>query len=175
MKKCINFACNAELEGYEERCSYCGRLQKQLILEKKVEYQSFKKHESVGRHGFITFWLWWSITVNILLAIVGFFPRTVWGFSLPDSFVTLCIVSSFLNITVAIGDYMLLLGNRIGLTIIVAVAVIGTFIDATFISTTVFGSYTFFYVLVRIIGICLLVGILHIKKNGISYWDSMSK
>lgn len=48
MKHCINSACNAELDDYQERCPQCGRLQKKVEITKplqKMKSQSSKTYK----------------------------------------------------------------------------------------------------------------------------------
>lgn len=163
MKICINTACKAELEDYVERCPDCGRLQKQLDFEKLVDEQKPPQETIVERNGFITFWLWVVIVGNILMAIISFFPITMWGRNYPDDYVIPSIVSGFFGIINVIGAVMLLSWRKIGFTIIVLSALVGG----------VFSFITVKSLPVGLVGVVILWFILNLKKGGVPYWDAM--
>lgn len=163
MKYCINNACKAELDDYQERCPYCGRLQIKNDNEKTVQSQSHKNVSIKDRHGFVTFWLWTIIIANMLMAIVEFFPKTMWGDNYPDNMVGVSIFSGILCIIRVLGAYMLLSWNKLGFIIIVISSIIDGLLELAII-------HTFPY---NIFAIILLWYILKIKCNGISFWDAM--
>lgn len=161
MIQCINSACKAELEDYQERCPQCGWSQK------KIEFTKSQQKETdvvvKERHGFITFWLWLLAVSNILGAIVDFFPKTMWGTNYPDEYVMVSVFSGVLYLINVIGVFLLLMWKNVGFTIIA--------VSSTIAALTLFtrmGSAP-----VGLIGIVVLWFVLKIKKHGVSYWDAM--
>lgn len=163
MKICINNACKAELEDYVERCPNCGRLQKQFNFDKHVNEQEPPIEAIHERNGFITFWLWVLIVGNVLMAIISFFPKTMWGKNYPDDSVIPSIVSGLFCIINVTGAFMLLSWKKRGFYLIALSAVIGG----------VFSFITVKSLPVGLVGLAILWSILNIKRNGIPYWDVM--
>lgn len=163
MKICINNACKAELEDYVERCPNCGRLQKQFDFEKYIDEQKPSIETIHERNWFITFWLWVIIVGNVLMAIISFFPKTMWGKNYPDDFVIPSIVPGLFCIINVIGAFILLYWKKMGFYLIALSAVIGG----------IFSFITVKSLPVGLVGLALLWSILRIKRNGISCWDVM--
>lgn len=163
MKQCINSACKAELEDYQERCPQCGWSQK------KIEFTKSQQKETdvvvKERHGFITFWLWLLVVSNILGAVVAFFPKVMWGTNYPNEYVMLSVFTGILYLINVIGVCLLLAWKKLGFTIIVISSTI-----AALTLLTRMGS-----VPVGLIGIVVLWFVLKIKKHGVSYWDAMKE
>ena len=164
MKKCINRACNAELEDYQERCPNCGLIQSRIQSKdditpsnKKMETES---ESTVERHGFITFWLWTIIVGNIIMAIIEFFPKEMWGSNYPDEYVVPSIISGFFSIINVVGAFVLLSWKREGYYIIAVSVVLGSCIAMIMTGALPIG----------IVGLMILWAVLQIKKNGVSYW-----
>ena len=164
MKICINNACKAELEDYVERCPNCGRLQKQFNFDKHVNEQKPHIEAIHERNWFITFWLWVLIVGNVLMAIISFFPKTMWGKNYPDDFVVPSIVSGLFCIINVIGAFMLLSWKKMGFYLIALSAVAGG----------IFSFVTVKSLPVGFVGLALLWFILNIKRNGIPYWNVMN-
>lgn len=163
MKTCINNACKAELEDYVERCPNCGRLQKQFNLEKHVDERKPSIETIHERSGFISFWLWVLIVGNVLMAIISFFPKTMWGKNYPDDLVIPSIVSGLFSIINVIGAFMLLSRKKMGFYLIALSAVIGG------VFVILAKSFPF-----SLVGLAFLWVILNIKRNGIPYWEEMN-
>lgn len=162
MKKCINSACNAELEDYQERCPDCGRLQKQEGLTNRIPDNPEEATISMEhRHGFVTFWLWVLIVGNFILAIISFFPKIMWGEDVSNVFVAYSVIIGINDLCVVIGAFNLLLRKKSGFYLIGGSAILGGILSI--IMTHSFPS--------PLIGLVTLWAVLQIKKNGISYWE----
>lgn len=162
MKKCINRACNAELEDYQKRCPDCGRLQKQEDLLYKTEEPTITTQPiAYHRHGFVTFWLWVLIVGNFILAIISFFPKIMWGEDVSNVFVAYSVIIGINDLCVVIGAFNLLLRKKSGFYLIGGSAILGGILSI--IMTHSFPS--------PLIGLVTLWAVLQIKKNGISYWE----
>ena len=163
MKICINNACKAEIEDYVERCPNCGRLQKQYDFDRPIGEQKENHITIAERSGFITFWLWFMVVGNILMAIISFFPKTMWGRNYPDEFVVPSIISGVFCIINVIGTFMLLSWKKNGFTVIAVSAIMGGLFSFVTVKSLPIG----------IVGLVILWLILNIKKNGIPYWNVM--
>lgn len=160
MKICINNSCKAELDDYMERCPECGRLQKQFKVPEKEQKSD---DIIIERHGFITFWLWIVIVGNMLMAIISFFPKTMWGSNYPDAYVIFSIISGLFSIVNVVGAFMLLAWKKMGFTIIALSAISGG----------LFAFFTIGTLPTGIVGLIILWLVLNIKKNGVSYWNGL--
>lgn len=162
MKQCINSACKAELEDYQERCPQCGWSQKKIEFTKSQE----KKTDVVvvkGRHGFITFWLWLLVVVNILGALVNFFPKFMWGTNYPDEYVMVSVLVGVLGLLNVVGVFLLLMWKKVGFAIIAVSSTIAALMGLATMGTPPLG----------LIGLAILWFVLKIEKHGVSYWDAM--
>ena len=162
MKQCINNLCKAELEDYIERCPTCGRLQKQFNMPAK-EKRTTESLVVQERNGFITFWLWTIIIGNLLMAIISFFPKTMWGKGFPDDYVIWSIISGLFSIVNIAGAFMLFAWKRNGFYIVALSAICGGLIAYFAIGA----------IPVSIVGLFILWLILKMKKKGKSYWECL--
>ena len=171
MKHCINKACNAELEDYQERCPVCGLTQK--TFEYKEPSQRKKSPEKIipKRHGLITVWLILVIVANVVYGIASFYPKILYGNCFPDSFVGMSVFSGILSFIIVIGASMLLSWEKIGYTFIVVSVILQV------LSSIIFYIFLKVYVSVifpianGVVANIVLWFVLHIKKDGISYWE----
>lgn len=175
MKKCINPACNAELDNCTDRCPECGRLQKVVVKRdfvQNVGNELPKPHSDkpaqpmakLERHGFVSFWLGLVVVANLLGSIMNFLPKQMWGNNYPDDMIPLSYLCGVLNLIMIGGAFMLLNWNKKGFWVIGITAIVSGII------TMIIGN-----VPVGLIGFFVLWLVLQIKKNGISYWNAMDK
>lgn len=100
---------------------------------------------------------------NILMAIISFFPKTMWGRNYPDDFVVPSIISGVFCIINVIGTFMLLSWKKKGFTVIALSAIMGGLFSFVTVKSLPIG----------IVGLVILWLVLNIKKNGIPYWNAM--
>jgi len=117
------------------------------------------------RHGFVTFYLWLVVIGNIIFSIAGF-TGNVFLLSLYNYNRTLLGIASFMNI-VNIFAAIFILNWVNGFWLFLAVAILTPFIN----------SQMGFVPQLFSAGIACLIqfGILHLKKNGVSTWDYLTK
>lgn len=175
MKKCINPACNAELEDYMDRCPECGVAQKRVIVtEKEPEVRNPIRQEKeslspmgtqqvVQRHWFITAWLIFVIIVNVLAGIIQIFPKEMFGRAFSDAYGGISIFSGVMCFINVLGAVLLLNWRKLGFYIFIIVSVIGSF--AVLITMSQFPH--------GLVGVVILWFVLQIRKDGISYWKAM--
>lgn len=161
MKRCVNSACRAELEDYMERCPECGRTQKQI--EVTVEETQTNCAVVKERHGFVTFWLWLIAVGNLLMAIISFFPKFMWGSSFPDAYVVYSIVDGLFGLINVVGAAFLLSWKKLGFAILFVSGICGG----------LFGLITVGSMPVGLVGLVILWLVLQKKKNGVPYWACM--
>ncbi len=173
MKKCINRACNAELEDYQERCPDCGRLQKQEGLTNRTPDNpeeatiTTTTNSMECRHGFVTFWLWWGVIANglsflslclLLFSSQGLLsatPEPIW----------LRLIWIVLSAAMLMGHWMLLIWKQDGFYVILLAQSVSIILDLA-LSASITS-------LLPVVGLIILYSVLKIKKNGISYWEAM--
>lgn len=166
MKICINNSCKHELDDYQERCPYCGRLQKDYLYgAKKMEFEL--EHEAVHsnreRNLVVTIWLYVVIVVNVLCCLINFFPKEAWGSRFPDSAIPLSVMSGIIGIITIIAIVMLLNWKKNGFWLLFFANIVGAILSM-FMSVFPFG----------IIGFVILYLILQLKKKGKSCWEQLS-
>jgi hypothetical protein len=116
------------------------------------------------RHGFVTFYLWLSIIVNPIMAILSFSGNS-YLLALYNYNRTLLTIAGFSSIAVCVAAILIL--NWInGFWMLLGVAILTPFININsgFIVQLIGSS----------IGCLIQFGILHLKKNGISTWDYLT-
>lgn len=165
MKICTNPACGAELDDCTDRCPECGRLQKTATTPEDNKDEPTKQTITLERHGFVSFWLGLIAIGNLLMAIINFLPKEMWGQNYPDDMVMYSYMCAVLNIITIIGAFTLLNWKRAGFYVILCSATINSII----------GVALFHNIPTGLIGLVILWFVLKIKKNGISYWDAMGK
>lgn len=114
----------------------------------------------IKRHPFISFWLWLSVIINgfVTLGYIGWFAEI--GFTWqPIMWLAGCTL-------ILSGYIMLLRWDKMGFYILSGACVFSMVIN---IIISGFALSMF----IPIISIAILYFILHIKKNGIEYWDAM--
>ena len=163
MKICINSSCKAELDDYTEICPECGRRQKVINMppKKGIESDNIVRQE---RHGFITFWLWAIIVGNILMAVISFFPKAMYGSDYPDAYVIFSIISALFAVPNIIGAFWLLEWKKVGFWILTISAICGG----------LFAFFTTGALPVGLLGPLILYFVLQITKNGMRYWDCLN-
>jgi hypothetical protein len=116
------------------------------------------------RHGFVTFWLWFMIIFNPILAIHIFARNYLLSWFLySKTYLTINGLGCIVNFVSAI----LLLNWINGFWLILVFAIITPFINK---------EANFVIQLIYSIIVCLIqFGILHLKKNGISTWAYLTK
>lgn len=123
--------------------------------------------ENKSRHGCVTAWLIFMIIANSVVALIYFFATEMVTDAIPeldsDSMILLLGVLSVLNVVFAV---FLLQYKRWAFFGFVATA-IGAFLINLSIGLGIFQS------LMGLVGIGILYGILQIKQNGVSAWDSL--
>ena len=115
------------------------------------------------RHGFVTFWLWLGLIVNVIGILI---PSSFYKeFYYTETAIFIKVMSGIMVIS-----YILLLNWRIfGFILICIIGFIGVFINMYYLGWG-FGLSIFSY----IISILILWGILHIKEDGISTWEYLN-
>lgn len=114
----------------------------------------------IKRHPFVTFWLWLGVIINgfVTLGYIGWFAEI--GFTwLPIMWLAGCVL-------ILSGYIMLLRWDKMGFYILSGACVFSMVIN---IIISGFALSIF----IPIISVAILYFILHIKKNGIEYWDAM--
>ncbi len=172
MKKCINTACNADLEDYQERCPDCGRLQKQEDLTNRILYKTERSTITTHpityhRHGFVTFWLWLGVIANgltflslclLLFSSQGLLsatPEPIW----------LRLIWIVLSAAMLMGYWMLLIWKQAGFYVILLAQSVSIILDLA-LSASITS-------LLPVVGLIILYSVIKIKENGISYWEAM--
>jgi len=116
------------------------------------------------RHGFVTFWLWFMIIINPILAIHIFARNYLLSwFHYSKTYLTINGFGCIVNFVSAI----LLLNWINGFWLILIFAILTPFIntEANFVIQLIYSTI-----------VCLIqFGILHLKKNGISTWAYLTK
>lgn len=171
MKKCK--FCGADLEDYQTRCSNCGL--NQPNEDRQIQHSNKgNKHDAPkntiannvkpkhSRHIFITIWLWIIIVFGTLLFLIELFPTQAWGANYPDDMITLSRLSAVMTFFIITGAVLLLFRLKRGFYLITCCAIIGA------LTNILLGSFPF-----TLIGLLILWLVLHLKKNGIRYWDTL--
>lgn len=133
------------------------------------------------RHGFVTFWLWFCIVANVVLAAIFFMGSDSFLMDYP---IIVCGVLGVCTLSV-VGLFMLLNWRKLGFWLVVTAAVIN-------VLTVVYTQYEMSQIysmlgisvgidtaeIVKAIGqeairIGILFGVLQIKKNGVSCWSQL--
>ena len=191
MKKCSNPGCGAEIEDYMERCPYCGLRQTSMSLEEKVEKWNMSKtmshsgsyqHQATGsndkhkRNAFITFWLWLGLIGNvvggiyILITPSGFINLfTPSGLYLNiDSDVAVWLrLSAGFALFAAWGCFLLLNWVKMGFFVYSASVLVNVLMGALVSGTPIWAMAPI------AVGIVVMFGVLHLRKNGVAYWDAL--
>lgn len=128
------------------------------------------------RHGFISFWLWLCAVTNGIMSIFYlwhlFSSKGLWsGTPEPTWFRLSWLFSSLINL---LGFVLLLEWRKTGFYVILGVQLIGLAI-ALFASVFANVVNTVPSIISTIAGIAILYGILHLRHEGLTYWDAMDK
>ena len=116
----------------------------------------------ITRHPFISFWLWLSVIINgfVTLGYIGWYAEN--GFTWqPIMWLAGCAF-------ILSGYIMLLKWDKTGFYIL-SLACVFSMVMNILISGFTLSIFT------PIISVAILYFILHIKKDGIEYWDAMDK
>lgn len=116
------------------------------------------------RNGFVSFWLWLCLVINVLIAI-GYFAllfsdRGLFARQPEPTAIRLAWLA--LSLALVYGYWLLLKWRKLGWTILCGVAVLNTIVN---IATT--GPAGF----LSLLPLLILYLILQIRKNGISCWS----
>lgn len=114
----------------------------------------------IKRHLFISFWLWLGVVISgfVTLGYLGWFTEI--GFT--------CLLALWLAgcVLVLSGYIMLLRWNKMGFYILSG----GCFFSM--VLNIIINGFTL-SIFIPIINVVILYFILHIKKNGVEYWEAM--
>lgn len=130
----------------------------------RVDFPPLPEHRE--RHGFVSFWLKFGLTINVLSALlfiaVGFSERLQ-----EAAFVAVCSMVS------AWGLYMLLKWKKWGYWILWIPSICSSYM----FSYETYGTSNGLFVAITSssVGMLILYGILHIKKNGRSTWEQLEE
>jgi len=116
------------------------------------------------RHGFTTFWLWWTIISSVFIVIGSFtgnnYLLSIYGYNKP-----LIYFLGITNIIYIIGAILILNWNKLGIWLY-----IGSGILAVIVLIVVIG-FSLMIIFISTISWAIIIGILKLKKNGFSTWD----
>ena len=170
MKKCTNRLCNAELEDYMERCPECGLLQKnresKLVGSEPLAGSGQPEHVVRERHGFVTFWLWLVLVVNVFSVLLSLFPKEMYGSDYVQNPSWVYVLDAIMAGVNVLGAFLLLSWKKIGFLLIIMSSVISAAVAMLVFGSTL-GIARYF------IGVMFLSFVLNIKRNDISCWDCM--
>ena len=151
MKRCVNPACNAEMEDNETCCPECGTEQ---------------TPKQPKRHGCITAWLYFCLVVTVLL-IGAFFRLNAFLGEENAMPISVIIVALAQSICCLIGYILLLRWRKIGFYLIAVSVVIGSVVSCVLLGE---GMWT---LIKDLISIPILYAVLQITTDGVPYWDSL--
>lgn len=158
--KCPN--CGSETPAILSRCRNCGE---RIPKKSAVEETSLPKK----RNGFISFWLWTCLIVNILFTI-GYFAlmfssKGLWS-GTPEPF-PLRLFWFIASLVIVVGYWLLIAWKKVGFYLLSGTAIVNGIISFCIDPSMI--------VLVSAIApIFILYLILQISKNGNSYWEVLS-
>lgn len=143
-------------------CQYCGA----QLWENCPDTEEFNEVKS--RNGFVTFWLWLGIIVNVLMGLAYLFTCfTSKGMSSAHEPMWSRIFGVASAAVMVYGYISLLKWRMSGFTIIVCMQIISALIG-------VFnGSNLLLAILSVLFSLGILYGVLHIRKNGVSCWNNL--
>ncbi|MCD8295950.1 MAG: hypothetical protein LUC88_00085 [Prevotella sp.] len=124
------------------------------------------------RHGFVTFWLWLALIVNIIACIIfliAMFTENVYDYYGTNSDITILSYGflSILELLNVLAIILLLRWKSAGFFLMIVGAVCSILISVTLLGG---GIKDIFGIIVSIV---IWWAILHIKKNGVSAWALM--
>ena len=128
------------------------------------------------RHGFITFWLWFCLVLNILGALIFarllFFAGGLISFAQEPMWWK--VAQLLCTVVLIVGFIMLLDWRKSGFFVVVTAQVAGIILIV--ISAPSLPGYTTYgSIPSTIVGLGLLYLILQLRHDGITYWDAMGK
>ena len=150
--------CGAEISNEIQFCSKCGNAVNSTSMD--TANTTDRK-----RHGFTSFWLIFSLITN---AIVGatylFFPGTI--IQTLNTSGNLIMILGIISIIGIIGNVLLLCWKKIGFWIAVGISIVSLVVN--FVIGLNIGQILF-----GLVGIVVLWGVLHIRKNGKTAWEQL--
>lgn len=115
-------------------------------------------NELKQRHGFVTFWLWFSIVVNVGMSIYGLYLASI---------NIIMLLTAFLGIVNIVAAVLLLKWRKIGFYIFMGSAVLSIISNSIILGG---GINIFISFISPIVSVLIWWAILQIRKNGVSAW-----
>lgn len=137
------------------------------MLNEKLRPTRVREFVMKTRHGFVTFWLWLGIIMNVVLALIMVSVFTT-NNTLPILSLILALLIPVMDI---VGSILLLKWKKFGFWLKVISGVI--FIAIILFSYKSF-SESLDYIIIAVISPIILLAILQIQKDGINCWKQLS-
>ena len=120
------------------------------------------------RHKFVTFWIWLMIVFNVIFATVC----AMSGIGSDIGVLSVILVLLPPALTIA-GCVFMLCWKKIGFWLVVAGALLSLILGLSYIAIIVYDPSMVEYVICRIIAVFILLAIIQIKKDGVSFWKNL--
>lgn len=158
--------CGAKTPEVLSFCKNCNERLPKVNFDSNTSIEPLKQ-----RNGFISFWLWVCLVINVLFTIGYFslmFSSKGGGWTGTPELFMLRLFWLNASVVVVIGYVMLIKWNKTGCYILAGTSIVINGIVSFFIYPSVA------VLISAIIPIIVLYYIIQIKKNGESYWDCIS-
>lgn len=152
--------CGKEIADESKFCPYCGT---RIETDKQVNITPDTSTKT--RHGFVTFWLWFS---GVVAVIYG----TLLLIEFADIGEPADMINALLAIVSAIGFYLLLKWKKEGFWIVFVTSILEALIAIVMDAS----ELNFFVSIIACaIDIGVLYGILQLKQDGVSCWSQLKE
>ncbi len=146
--------CGKEIANDSKFCEFCGAKIEQPVAQPTQQIETPIAVEK-QRHGFITFWLWFMIVINIIVGITNF----------ASGMGMITILAGGLSIVNVINAILLLNWKKVGFWLFIVTAICACVLNFSLeMYSGAFGA---------VAGVAILFGILQLKKNDVSCWSLM--
>jgi hypothetical protein len=151
--------CGAEIEENTRFCPKCGTAISAIT-------ENIVKPPERKRHGFVTFWLVLGVIFGPILGIMCFISPQFFAQSYPNATYSSIMIMGLITMVGTIANILILCWKKIGLWLLFAVYGVSFLISISM-------GVNIGYILSSLVGIAIVYGILHIRKNGKTTWEQL--
>jgi hypothetical protein len=150
--------CGSEIDEEVQFCPKCGN----AIKSTSEDSVNFIEHK---RHGFTSFWLIFSLISFVIGGSIYLFsPALITQYYKVSS--NLIMLYGIVSILGVVGNILLLCWKKIGFWVFIGISIVSLLLNILI-------GMNIGQILFGLIGIAVMWGVLHIRKNGKTTWEQL--